>query len=43
MNYDPLAIPQFQMLTHEQCEVIHRASLEILRRTRSEVTYILKS
>ena len=33
MSYDPLAIPQFQMLTGEQCEVIHRASLEILRRT----------
>jgi trimethylamine:corrinoid methyltransferase-like protein len=33
MNYDPLAIPQFQMLTHEQCETVHRASLEILRRT----------
>ena len=33
ISYDPLAIPQFQMLTHEQCEVVHRASLEILRRT----------
>ena len=33
ISYDPLAIPQFQMLTREQCEVIHRASLEILRRT----------
>jgi trimethylamine--corrinoid protein Co-methyltransferase len=33
MSYDPLAIPQFQMLTREQCEVVHRASLEILRRT----------
>ena len=33
MSHNPLAIPQFQMLTREQCEVIHRASLEILRRT----------
>ena len=33
MSYDPLAIPQLQMLTREQCEVIHCASLEILRRT----------
>jgi trimethylamine--corrinoid protein Co-methyltransferase len=33
MSYDPLAIPQLQMLTREQCETVHRASLEILRRT----------
>jgi len=33
IGYDPLAIPQFQMLTREQCEIVHRASLEILRRT----------
>lgn len=33
MSYDPLAIPQFQMLTREQCDTVHRASLEILRRT----------
>ena len=33
MSYNPLAIPQLQMLSREQCEVIHRASLEILRRT----------
>ena len=33
MSYEPLAIPQLQMLTREQCEVVHRASLEILRRT----------
>jgi trimethylamine:corrinoid methyltransferase-like protein len=33
MSYDPLAIPQLQMLTREQCQAIHRASLEILRRT----------
>jgi trimethylamine:corrinoid methyltransferase-like protein len=32
-SYDPLAIPQFQMLTREQCEAVHCASLEILRRT----------
>ena len=33
ISYDPLAIPQFQMLTREQREIVHRASLEILRRT----------
>ncbi len=27
------ALPQFKMLSREQCETIHRASLEILRRT----------
>jgi trimethylamine--corrinoid protein Co-methyltransferase len=27
------AVPRFGMLTREQCETIHRASLEILRRT----------
>ena len=26
-------VPQFSMLTREQCEAIHRASLEVLRRT----------
>jgi len=26
-------VPQFTMLTREQCETIHRASLEVLRRT----------
>jgi len=30
---NPLAIPRFGMLSREQCETIHRASLEILRRT----------
>ncbi len=29
----PVAIPQFGMLSPSQCETIHRASLEILRRT----------
>ena len=33
IDYNPVAIPQFQMLTHEQCEAVHRASLEILRCT----------
>lgn len=30
---DTIAVPQFGMLSREQCESIHRASLEILRRT----------
>lgn len=33
MAVSPQAFPQLEMLTKEQCEVIHRASLEILRRT----------
>lgn len=33
MTVSPQAFPQLEMLTKEQCEVIHRASLEILRRT----------
>jgi len=28
-----VAFPHLSMLSHEQCEVVHRASLEILRRT----------
>jgi len=31
------ALPRFQMLTPDSCELIHRASLEILRRTGSRV------
>ncbi|HSR29629.1 MAG TPA: trimethylamine methyltransferase family protein [Anaerolineae bacterium] len=31
--YDAVAMPQLTMLSREQCETIHRASLEILRRT----------
>jgi trimethylamine--corrinoid protein Co-methyltransferase len=30
---EPLAFPRLGMLSREQCETIHRASLEILRRT----------
>jgi len=33
MISDNVAVPQFGMLSREQCESIHRASLEILRRT----------
>jgi len=33
MNYDTLAFPRMRMLSEEQCEAIHHASLEILRRT----------
>jgi trimethylamine--corrinoid protein Co-methyltransferase len=33
MTSNTLALPRFEMLTREQCEMIHRASLEILRRT----------
>ncbi len=33
MTTDPLALPGLAMLSHEHCELIHRASLEILRRT----------
>lgn len=33
MTVSPQAFPRLEMLTKEQCEVIHRASLEILRRT----------
>jgi trimethylamine:corrinoid methyltransferase-like protein len=28
-----LAFPRLGMLSHEQCETVHHASLEILRRT----------
>jgi trimethylamine--corrinoid protein Co-methyltransferase len=33
MNLDSMALPRLTMLSQEQCETIHRASLEILRRT----------
>ena len=33
MSQDILAFPHMGMLSQQQCEVIHRASLEILRRT----------
>jgi trimethylamine--corrinoid protein Co-methyltransferase len=33
MRLNGLAQPSLTMLSHEQCETIHRASLEILRRT----------
>ncbi len=33
MTIDTLAVPRLAMLSREQCEVVHRASLEILRRT----------
>jgi len=33
MTQDILAFPQLSMLSQEQCEIIHCASLEILRRT----------
>jgi trimethylamine--corrinoid protein Co-methyltransferase len=33
MIQSTLALPQFKMLSQEQCELVHRASLEILRRT----------
>jgi len=33
MTQDTLAFPQLNMLSREQCEIIHCASLEILRRT----------
>ncbi len=33
MAHDILALPQLMMMSGEQCETVHRASLEILRRT----------
>ncbi|GAG10941.1 unnamed protein product, partial [marine sediment metagenome] len=33
MPQNTVALPRLSMLTHEQCQVIHRASLEILRCT----------
>jgi trimethylamine--corrinoid protein Co-methyltransferase len=33
MSYNSLAFPSLTMLSQEQCEIIHLASLEILRRT----------
>jgi len=33
MSYSSLAFPSLTMLSQEQCEIIHLASLEILRRT----------
>ena len=33
MSQDTLAFPRLGMLSQEQCETVHRASLEILRRT----------
>ena len=33
MPHNIVAFPRLSMLTREQCEVIHLASLEILRRT----------
>ncbi|MFQ6102536.1 MAG: trimethylamine methyltransferase family protein [Anaerolineae bacterium] len=33
MTQDAVAIPRLGMLSHEQCETVHYASLEILRRT----------
>jgi trimethylamine--corrinoid protein Co-methyltransferase len=33
MTQDRVAVPRLSMLSQEQCEVVHRASLEILRRT----------
>jgi trimethylamine--corrinoid protein Co-methyltransferase len=37
MTFDTMAFPRLTMLSHEQCEVVHRASLEILRRTGTRV------
>ena len=43
MTRDILAFPRMTMLTREQCETIHHASLEILRRTDVRVYHsILK-
>ena len=33
MTQDTVAVPRLSVLSHEQCETVHRASLEILRRT----------
>ena len=33
MASNAAAVPHLKMLSHEQCETVHRASLEILRRT----------
>jgi len=33
MTQNTVALPRLAMLTREQCEIVHRASLEILRRT----------
>jgi trimethylamine--corrinoid protein Co-methyltransferase len=37
MTRNALAVPRLEMLNHEQCEIIHCASLEILRRTGARV------
>jgi trimethylamine--corrinoid protein Co-methyltransferase len=37
MTQGAMAVPQLSTLGHEQCETIHRASLEILRRTGARV------
>ena len=39
MSIDTLALPRLAMLSPEQCEQIHRASLEILRRTGVRIHY----
>jgi trimethylamine--corrinoid protein Co-methyltransferase len=33
MTYNIRALPSLKMLSHDQCEAVHRASLDILRRT----------
>ncbi|MDH4136828.1 MAG: trimethylamine methyltransferase family protein [Anaerolineae bacterium] len=33
MTQDTVAVPRLSVFSHEQCETVHRASLEILRRT----------
>ncbi len=33
MTTSTMALPRLEMLSREQCDTIHRASLEILRRT----------
>jgi trimethylamine:corrinoid methyltransferase-like protein len=33
MAQNTVSVPRLSMLSREQCEAVHRASLEILRRT----------
>jgi trimethylamine---corrinoid protein Co-methyltransferase len=37
MAFTPYALPTFQMFRQEDCQIIHQASLEILRRTGARV------
>jgi trimethylamine--corrinoid protein Co-methyltransferase len=40
MSHNSLVEPRLQMLSREQCEAVHRASLEILRRTGVRIYHV---